>query len=201
MHIDLATGRQVLTDLYNRFLAGDEVEIYPQRGSNAMPVAFNSNTGLVYTSSWNMPRIQKLAPPTPQVIGTNSTGVVGQIPVFKPGDVVGHFVAMNPLTGEKKWEVPLPDMPSSAGMLVTGGGLVFTGKLTDEVVALDEDTGNTLWQFKTGSSINSTAITYTYKGRQYVTIASGLGGGLARRFAADKVPAGGSVWTFALMPD
>ena len=97
--------------------------------------------------------------------------------------------------------MPLADMPSSAGMLVTGGGLVFTGKLTGEVVALDEDTGQTLWQFKTGSSINATAITYTHKGRQYVTIASGLGGSLARRFAADKVPTGGSVWTFALMPD
>ena len=36
-------------------------------------------------------------------------------------------------------------------MLATGGGLVFTGKLTGEFVALDEDTGKTLWQFKTGS--------------------------------------------------
>jgi alcohol dehydrogenase (cytochrome c) len=200
-HIDLATGRPVLTDLYKRFLAGEEVEIFPQRGSNAVPIAFNPNTGLVYTSSWNMPRIQKLAPPKPQVLGTNSTGVLGRIPVFKPGDVVGHFVAINPLTGEKKWEVPLADMPSSAGMLVTGGGLVFTGKLTGELVALDEATGETLWQFKTGSSVNATAITYTHNGRQYVTIASGLGGALAKRFAATKVPAGGSVWTFALMPD
>jgi alcohol dehydrogenase (cytochrome c) len=86
-------------------------------------------------------------------------------------------------------------------MLVTGGGLVFTGKLTGELVALDEATGETLWQFKTGSSVNATAITYTHNGRQYVTIASGLGGALAKRFAATKVPAGGSVWTFALMPD
>ena len=200
-HIDLATGRPVLTDLYNRFLAGEEVEIWPQRGSNAVPVAFNPNTGLVYTSSWHMPRIQRIAPPKTQVLGANSTGVLGRLPVFKPGDVVGHFVAINPLTGAKKWEVPLTDMPSSAGTLVTGGGLVFTGKLTGEFVALDEETGATLWQFKTGSSINATAITYTYKGRQYVTIASGLGGGLARRFAAAKVPAGGAVWTFALMPD
>ena len=105
-------------------------------------------------------------------------------PKFKPGDVLGHFVAINPLTGEKKWEVPLTDLPSSAGMLATGGGLVFTGKLTGEFVALDEDTGKTLWQFKTGSSVNSTAITYTHKGRQYVTIASGLGGSLASRYAA-----------------
>ena len=86
-------------------------------------------------------------------------------------------------------------------MLATGGGLVFTGKLTGEFLALDEDTGKTLWQFKTGSSVNSTAITYTHNGRQYVTIASGLGGILATRYASRKVPAGGSVWTFALMSD
>ena len=53
---------------------------------------------------------------------------------------------------------------------------MFTGRLTGEFIALDIDTGKTLWQFKTGSSVNSTAITYTHKGPQYVTIASGLGG-------------------------
>jgi alcohol dehydrogenase (cytochrome c) len=199
--IDLTTGRPVLTDLYKRFLAGEEVEIYPQRGSNAVPTAFNPRTGLIYTSTWEMPRIQKLAPPKQQVIGTNSTGVIGRVPQFKPGDVVGHFVAINPLTGDKKWDVPLTDMPSSAGTLVTEGGLVFSGKLTGEFIALDEATGQTLWQFKTSSSINSTPITYTHSGRQYVTIVSGLGGGLARRFAGATVPAGGSVWTFALMSE
>lgn len=86
-------------------------------------------------------------------------------------------------------------------MLATGGGLVFTGRLTGEFVALDSATGQTLWQFKTGSSVNATAITYTHKGRQDVTVLSGLGGALARRFAANSVPAGGSVWTFALMPE
>ena len=199
--INLVTGRPVLTDVYKRFLAGDEVEIWPQRGTNAVPIAFNPNTGLVYVSSWNLPRIQKLAPPKPQVAGANSTGITSRNPVIQPGDVLGYLVAINPLTGEKKWQVPLTDLPSSAGMLATAGGLVFTGKLTGELVALDEKTGKTIWQFKTGSSINSTAITYTHKGRQYVTIASGLGGGLASRYAADKVPTGGSVWTFALMPE
>ena len=138
--------------------------------------------------------------PQPQVIGASSTGVTSRLPEVKPGDAYGHLVAINPLTGAKKWEIPLTDFPSSAGMLATGGGLVFTGKLTGEFIALDEDTGKTVWQFKTGSSINSTAITYTHKGKQYVTIASGLGGGLANRYAQDKVPAGGSNWTFALMP-
>jgi alcohol dehydrogenase (cytochrome c) len=165
-----------------------------------VPIAFNPNTGVVYASTWDIPRIQQLARPRPIVIGAGSTGVNSRLPEIKPRDVVGHFLAINPLTGEKKWEVPLTDLPSSAGMLATGGGLVFTGKLTGEFIALDENTGETLWQFKTSSSVNSTAITYTHKGRQYVTIASGLGGSLATRYAASKMPTGGSVWTFALMP-
>ena len=166
-----------------------------------MPIAFNPQSGLIYTTSWNLPRIQKLAPPKPQVMGADSTGVTSRQPPVKPGDALGYFVAIEPLTGARKWEIPLTDFASSAGMLATGGGLVFTGKASGEFVALDEATGATLWQFKTGSSVNATAITYTHKGRQYVSIASGLGGNAARRMAGDKVPTGGAMWTFALMPE
>jgi alcohol dehydrogenase (cytochrome c) len=199
--IDTATGRPVLTDIQKRFLAGEEVEIWPSRGTNAVPIAFDPSTGLIYASTWNIPRIQKLDKPRETIHGGTSTGVVARVPDTKPGDVLGYFAAINPLTGEKKWEVPLTDLPSSAGMLATGGGLVFTGKLTGEFMALDEDTGKTLWQFQTGSSVNSTAITYTHKGRQYVTIVSGLGGILATRYASVQVPTGGSVWTFALIAE
>lgn len=200
--VNLKTGRPVLTDLYNRFLAGEEVQIWPSRGTNAVPIAFNPTTGLIYATTWNIPRVQKLAPSSaPQVLGARSTGVATRIPAVQPGDVLGHFLAIDPLTGKKKWEIPLTEYPSSAGVLVTGGGLVFTGKLSGELVALDEATGKTLWQFKTGSSINATAITYTHKGRQFVTIASGRGGLLASRYTGDKVPTGGSMWTFALMSE
>ena len=200
-HIDLATGRPVLTDLYRDFLAGEEVHIWPSRGTNAVPIAFNPTTGLVFVNGWHVPRIQQLATDREVVIGGNSTGVNNRFPEVESGDLLGHFVAIDPLTGEKRWEVPLTDFPSAAGMLATGGGLVFTGKLTGEFMALDEATGETLWQFQTGSSINATAITYTHGGRQFVTVASGLGGFLANRYAAGKVPSGGSVWTFVLMPD
>jgi len=198
-HVDLATGRPVLTDLYKQFLAGEEVQIFPSRGTNAVPIAVDPNTGLAYISSWNVPRIQKIAPPKDQVPGQNSTGVVSRVPPVQTGDVLGHLVAIDPITGAKEWEVPLTDFPGAAGMLATGGGLVFTGKLTGEFVALDQATGRTLWQFKTGSSVNATAITYTHNGRQYVTVASGRGGLLASRYTADKVPTGGSIWTFALI--
>ncbi len=190
-HIDPAPGRPVLTDLHKRFLAGEEVEVWPSRGTNAVPIAFNPSTGLIYASTWNVPRIQQLAPPKPTVPGGTSTGVNARVPESKPGDVLGYFAAINPLTGAKKWEVPLTDLPSlpTAACQATGGGLVFTGKLTGEFLALDQDTGKTLWQFKTGSSINSTAITYTHNGQQYVTIVSGLGGILATRYASIRMPA------------
>jgi alcohol dehydrogenase (cytochrome c) len=200
-HIDKDSGRPVLTGVYKDFLAGQEVEIWPSRGTNAVPIAFNPNTGLVYVNTWSVPRLQKLAPQNPQTPGSVSTGVVARNPTFKPGTVVGNFAAINPVTGEKKWEAPLIDLPSAAGMLATDGGLIFTGKLTGEFIALDADTGATLWQFKVSSSVNSTAITYTHKGRQLVSIASGLGGAVIPRFAAGQVPTGGSLWTFALMPE
>jgi len=45
------------------------------------------------------------------------------------------------------------------------------------------------------------SITWQHKGRQYVSVVSGVGGvyalGADERLAT--VPAGGSVWTFALM--
>src|SRR5215467_3898447 len=167
--IDMATGRPVLTDIYKKFLTGEEVEIYPSRGTNAVPIAFNPNTGLIYATTWNLPRIQKLVmTPAPQVLGTSTTGVTARLPQVPPGTPYGFFAAIEPLTGE--------------------------------FVALDEATGKTLWQFKTGSSINATAITYLHDGRQYITVASGLGGGLATRYAAEKVPTGGSIWTFAVQP-
>jgi len=200
--IDMATGRPVLTGIYKDFLAGSEVEILPSRGSNAVPIAYNPRNGLVYAAPWDLPRIQQLAPPHPQVIGENSTGVNARQPKIEPGQVVGYYIAIDPLTGQRKWEVPLKDVPSSSGMLATGGGLLFTGKLTGEFLALDADTGQQLWQFQTSSGVNSTAITYTHKGRQYVTVASGLGGILAKRaIGQNLVPTGGSLWTFALLPE
>ncbi len=199
--IDKETGRPILTDIYKRFLAGEEVEIFPSRGTNAVPIAFDPNTGLVYANVWNVPRLQKLALSNPQTPGSVSTGVVARTPKLNPGETVGAFVALDPLTGAKKWEVPLTDVPSAAGMLATAGGLVFTGKATGEFLALDADTGKTLWQFKVSSSVNATAITYTRNGRQYVSVAAGLGGAVIPRFLHDAVPTGGSLWTFALMPE
>jgi alcohol dehydrogenase (cytochrome c) len=87
-----------------------------------------------------------------------------------------------------------------AGTLSTAGGLVFTGAATGEFLAFDAHTGKNLWQFQTGSGIIGLPVTWEHGGKQYVSVVSGIGGVWAllgdARFAA--IPAGGSIWTFAL---
>jgi alcohol dehydrogenase (cytochrome c) len=86
-------------------------------------------------------------------------------------------------------------------VLSTAGGVVFTGKLTGEFEAFDADTGEKLWQFQTGSGIEGQPVTWQQDGVQYVAVSSGIGGVYAI-FSGDErlagVPAGGSLWVFAL---
>ncbi|MBV9531769.1 MAG: PQQ-binding-like beta-propeller repeat protein [Bradyrhizobium sp.] len=120
-----------------------------------------------------------------------------------PGEPIGHVDAIDPLTATPRWRAPLSDHPHWSAIVATGGGLLFTGKETGEFIAIDADTGKTLWQFQSGSGINAQPITYTHKGRQLVTVLSGIGGVYwnQAREQLKNIPQGGSVWTFALMPE
>jgi alcohol dehydrogenase (cytochrome c) len=197
-HIDLATGRPVLTDVYDRALKGETVEVWPSRGTNASLMAFNPKTGLVYVNSWEIARIMKYTK-VDFVLGAGSTGIDTSFRRPEAGEPWGFHMAFNPLTGEAVWKVPVMNTVISAGMLATDGGLLFTGRLNGEFIALDQTTGELLWKFKTSSAINAPAITYLHNGRQYVTVLSGVGGVLNRAMrVVDGTPTGGSVWTFAL---
>jgi alcohol dehydrogenase (cytochrome c) len=196
-HIDLKTGRPVLTDLLDRAIKGETIDLLPRLGTNATLSAYNRRTGMLYLNSWELIRVMKFVD-VELKIGQGYTGIETSSKFPKP---IGYHVAMNPLTGKVAWKTPLQDFASSAGVLGTDGGLLFTGKLTGEFIALDQATGKQLWQFKTGSSVNAPPITYTNKGVQYVTILSGRGGSNPTRAVGDIVPAGGSVWTFALLPE
>ena len=196
-YIDLKTGRPVLTDLLDRAIKGETVDLAPRLATNATLSAYNPKTGVLFLNSWELIRVMKFVDVKLQP-GVGYTGIETDSKYPNPP---GYHIAMNPLTGKVTWKVPLQEFAVSAGTLATEGDLLFTGKLTGEFIALDQDTGKQLWQFKTGSSINAPPITYTYKGQQYVTVLSGRGGSNPTRSAGNVVPAGGSVWTFALMPD
>ena len=54
--------------------------------------------------------------------------------------------------------------PMVAGVLATGGGLVFTGDAEGFFTAYDADTGKVLWNFQCGSGHHASPITYTLEG-------------------------------------
>jgi len=205
-HVDMTTGRPVETEVARKLRAGEQVELWPSTtgGKNWEHAAYNPNTGLLYANTIYQARMFRHLETKPHVAGQRYM-FVENLPIpKKPGEPHGHIDAIDPLTGEKKWRVPLMDFQSWSAMLATGGGLLFTGKTTGEFIALDAENGKQLWQFQTGSGINAMPVTFTHNGRQYVTVLSGLGGlywNQQRERLKDIVPQGGSVWTFALMED
>ncbi len=204
--VDPKTGRPVETDIAKSIRDMKATEHWPSTrgGKNWQHAAFNPQTGLLYANTLHEGRMYKHLETQPLAVGQRYQ-FIENLPLARlPGEPVGHIEAIDPLTAAKKWRVPLMDFQVWSAMLATGGGLLFTGKETGELIALDADTGKQLWQFQTGSGINAQPVTYTHKGRQYVTVLSGIGGlywNIAREQLKDKVPQGGSVWTFALLPD
>lgn len=57
-----------------------------------------------------------------------------------------------------------------AGVLSTAGGLVFTGDVHGNVLALDASSGETLWHTFAGGQAEEPPITYELNGRQYALI-------------------------------
>jgi alcohol dehydrogenase (cytochrome c) len=203
-HIDKETGRPVETELAKKLRAGEQVELWPstRSGKNWPHAAFSPETGLLYANTMHEGRLYKHLTVEDFKAGQRYM-FIENLNMDPKGQPIGHVDAIEPLTGKQRWRVPLYDLQYWSAMLATGSGLLFTGKETGEFIALDADNGNTLWQFQTGSGINAMPVTYTYKGRQYVTVLSGVGGlywNLEKGKMPNVVP-GGSVWTFALLPE
>jgi alcohol dehydrogenase (cytochrome c) len=84
----------------------------------------------------------------------------------------GLLKALDPLTGETRWDFRYFHAPW-AGTLSTAGGLIFAGDADGYLMAFDARTGKNLWKLNTGTEIKNSPITYMVKGRQYVTMPSG----------------------------
>ena len=81
--------------------------------------------------------------------------------------------ALDPKTGDLKWEYKFPTL-SLAGVMSTASGLVFAGDNEGNFNAFDARNGKRLWFYRTGSPIyGAAATTYMLDGRQYVLIPSG----------------------------
>lgn len=181
---------------------GDPIFAVPSflGGKNWMPIAYSKDTKLFYVPSnewgmdiWNEPVTYKK--------GAAYLGAGFTIkPIFD--DHIGSLKAMDPATGEVKWEYK-NKAPLWGGVLTTGGGLVFFGTPEGELKAMDDATGKQLWSFNTGSGIVGSPITWEQDGEQYISILSGWGGAVplwggevAKTIA--HLNQGGMVWTFKL---
>jgi len=87
------------------------------------------------------------------------------------GEKKGAIRALEAATGKMRWEFPL-NSAAWAGVLSTGGGLVFSGSDEGNFFALDASSGMPLWDFQTGGAIASNPISFNVEGKQYVAIAA-----------------------------
>jgi alcohol dehydrogenase (cytochrome c) len=77
--------------------------------------------------------------------------------------------ALELTSGKLVWEQERIGSGSlGGGLLSTAGGVIFSGELIGEFVALNAKTGQPVWHFNTGQPINSQPMTYMVDGKQYV---------------------------------
>jgi alcohol dehydrogenase (cytochrome c) len=85
----------------------------------------------------------------------------------------GWLQALDATTGKVRWRRQWPT-PLAAGVTVTSGGVLFTGDLDNNFLAIDAGNGKTLYSFNTGGSIGGGVISYEIGGKQYVATTSGV---------------------------
>jgi alcohol dehydrogenase (cytochrome c) len=188
-------------------MGGIEVMPGSQGGTNWYPPSYSPRTGLFYMSVWDnylalsqkeeagpwvqgqlyngsrwWPGYGQNAPPPgrPGAAPTRRAARRPSGPSFRTEDEgYGAIRAMDPKTGEKKWDFKMVSNTES-GVLSTAGDLVFGGGMDGDFVALDAETGKLLWGVYLGGANASGPISYAVNGKQYVI---GTGEGTMYAFA------------------
>ena len=159
--------------------------IYPgvQGATNWYSPSFSPRTGLFYIPTWvgyysiftryevNYEPGQRFTGGTPRSVVPGVRNV-GYINTRREEDGSGAIRAIDPQTGDRKWEVKLVDVTDS-GILTTASDLLFTGSRDGSFYALDARTGAELWRAAVGGQVVAGPMTYRVSGRQYIAIAAG----------------------------
>jgi alcohol dehydrogenase (cytochrome c) len=95
----------------------------------------------------------------------------------------GRIEAINLATGRVLW-IHRQRAPLASSLLATQGGLVFVGALDRFFSAYDAATGKLLWQTQLNAAPNSSPVTYSVQGEQYVAVVAGGGGPLSSASAS-----------------
>jgi PQQ-dependent dehydrogenase (methanol/ethanol family) len=225
--IDPKTDKPVKVFEHSPLKVGDNTQACPSAmgGKDQQPVAVDPNDAAnfyVPTNNWCM----EDEPQTRSHTQQGTVYVFANVYMYpeKPG-VTGKFKKFNVVTGKTEWEIA-DQYPNWGGGLVTAGGLAFYGSLGGDFRAVDRNTGKILWSRKLSSGIIGNPIAYSVKGKEYISIWSGIGGwiglpvtaglDLNDKFGAigatamtkaaglNHIPQGGTLFTFRVgesMPD
>lgn len=211
--IDLKTGRPV-ENPGARYHGKGLFEMWPgfQGAHGVLPSAFSPQTGLVYIPVIDQGMIigdkgvdlsQEKIPDRPRNLPAGM-GITGASAPDLPGGRRSFLKAWDPVTQKLRWQVELAgNWPG--GIMTTAGGLVFQGRMDGRFIAYDAASGRPLWSFDARAPVVAPPISYSVKGRQYVTVITGsgtAGGGYfgvgLQRFGVDYRSMPRRVLTFAL---
>ncbi len=169
-------------------------------GSEWNGAAWDSATRLVYVNAADWCVTVKLTKESSitniteaQKVYSGAAGFGGGIPIPDPmAKAYGWTTAIDPLSGSVKWHIKMPT-PMIAALTPTAGGLLFTGDLNGNLLALDATSGKTLYRHNTQNAIAGGIITYRRNGTQYVAVAAGN-----TSFVAWKVTGKPTIFIFGL---
>ena len=106
-----------------------------------------------------------------QYIGRGQAGPASA----RPGEpsASSGIKAIDPETGETKWDFKTAQGSLQNGVLATAGNVLFASIRDGNLAALDARTGAHLWHFQTGTAPAASPVSYAVDGKQYVAIAAG----------------------------
>ncbi|MDH3456745.1 MAG: PQQ-binding-like beta-propeller repeat protein [Gemmatimonadota bacterium] len=151
--------------------------------------AYNPGTNMLYTPAVDWCGTYILADTVRYVEGENYLG--GE---WEFGDSWGGWItAVDASDGAVRWRYR-SDRPMVANVTTTAGGLVLSGELNGDFLALDAETGDVLYRFHTGGPMGGGIVTYEIDGTQYIAVMSGLPSG----FWVDEYAGSPTAFVFAL---
>ena len=140
-------------------------------GTNFMSPSYDAGRTLFFvTARETCARFVRRTPLPTAGVGDRAMG--GSVSLVSEPKRYGALRAIDPATGERKWEITYDDA-GWAGVLATAGGVVFSGDHDGNFFAADSQTGKKLFQFQTGAPLFAPPTSFAIDGRQFVVIPSG----------------------------